>query len=219
MNHYVPILKKTNLFSGMNEAEIESIIPCLTVQLKKYKKGEYIIRNGERIYSLGMVLSGLALVEKDDFWGNRTILQEIKPGMTFAESYACLAQMPIETSVVANTETEIIFFNMKKLLTVCTSACSHHSRLIQNLLETISKKNVTLTKKIEYITQKTIRDRLLLYLSTESQKAGSTSFTIPFNRQELADYLSVDRSALSNEISKLQKEGILTCKKNSFNLN
>lgn len=218
MDKYLSLLKNTNMFMGISEDEIKIMLKCLSTRVVHFEKNEYILRSGEQIHSVGMVLSGLALIEKEDFWGRRTIIQEIIPGMAFAESYACLSQIPVEICVLASENTDIMFFDIKRILSVCTSACSFHTKLIQNLLKTMAQKNVDLTKKMDYMTKKTIRDRLLSYLSTESQKSGRSTFTIPFDRQELADYLSVDRSALSNEISKLQREGILSCQKNKFSI-
>lgn len=203
---------------GMDESAIEEMLLCLSARTQTFGRNETILRSGEQVSSVGMVLSGLAFVEREDFWGNRSIFSEISPGMIFAETYACLSQVPIETSVIASEETTVMFLNVRKILTICTSACSFHSRLIQNLLTTLAQKNMTLTRKIQHISLKTIRDRLLSYLSFESFKAGSSVFEIPFNRQQLADYLSVDRSALSSEISKLQQEGILSCDKNKFKI-
>lgn len=218
MKKYLPILKESNLFMGMDESAIEEMLLCLSARTQTFGRNETILRSGEQVSSVGMVLSGLAFVEREDFWGNRSIFSEISPGMIFAETYACLSQVPIETSVIASEETTVMFLNVRKILTICTSACSFHSRLIQNLLTTLAQKNMTLTRKIQHISLKTIRDRLLSYLSFESFKAGSSVFEIPFNRQQLADYLSVDRSALSSEISKLQQEGILSCDKNKFKI-
>ncbi len=218
MKKYLPILKESNLFMGMDESAIEEMLLCLSARTQTFGRNETILRSGEQVSSVGMVLSGLAFVEREDFWGNRSIFSEISPGMIFAETYACLSQVPIETSVIASEETTVMFLNVRKILTICTSACSFHSRLIQNLLTTLAQKNMTLTRKIQHISLKTIRDRLLSYLSFESFKAGSSVFEIPFNRQQLADYLSVDRSALSSEISKLQREGILSCDKNKFKI-
>ncbi len=203
---------------GMDESEIEEMLLCLSARTQTFSKNETILQSGEQVSAVGMVLSGLALVEREDFWGNRSIISEISPGMIFAETYACLSQVPIETSVMASEETAVMFLNVRKILTVCTCACSFHSQLIQNLLTAVAQKNITLTRKIQHISLKTIRDRLLSYLSFESFKAGSSVFEIPFNRQQLADYLSVDRSALSSEISKLQREGILSCNKNNFKI-
>lgn len=216
MKEYLHILKNSNIFMGINENEIDVLLKCLSARTVNYNKKEYILRAGEQVHSIGLVLSGLALIEKDDLWGNCSVISELTPGMVFAESYACLSQIPVETSVIATENTCIMFLDISKILNVCTSACYFHTRLIHNLLNILAGKNVRLTKKIDYLSKKTIKDRLLAYLSTESLKAGSPSFEIPFNRQQLADYLSVDRSALSNEISKLQADGILSCSRNKF---
>lgn len=218
MQKYISILKNSKMFHGITENEIASMLSCLSARTVSYKKNEYILRSGEQIHTVGMVLEGLALIADEDIWGNRNIISEISPGMLYAESYACLATLPAEISVLASDDTTVMLFDISKVLTVCSSGCNFHSRLIQNLLGTIANKNMLLTRKMSYLSKKTIRDKLLSYLSSESLKAGQVSFTIPFNRQELADYLFIDRSALSNEISKLQKEGILICKKNNFTL-
>lgn len=218
MNKYIPILKNTTMFKGINEKEISSMLSCLSAQTKHYHKNEYILRSGEQIHTVGMVLEGLAMIANEDIWGNRNIISEITTGMLYAESYACLSALPAEISVLASEDTTVMLFDISKILTVCSSACGFHTQLVKNLLGTIANKNMILTRKMGYLSKKTIRGKLLSYLSSESLKAGQISFTIPFDRQELADYLFIDRSALSNEISKLQKDGILTCKKNNFTL-
>ncbi len=218
MKQYIPLLKNTNMFHGITETEIASMLGCLGARVVSYKKNEYILRHGDSVHSIGMVLSGIALIEQEDVWGNRNIISEITPGILYAESYACLSQMPAEISVLASEDTMVMQFDMQRVLTTCSSSCHFHNRLIQNLLGTIARKNVQLTKKMEYISKKTIREKLLAYLSTESLKNNSASFKISFNRQELADYLCVDRSALSNEISKLQKEGVIACQKCQFTI-
>ena len=218
MKQYINLLKNTYMFNGINESEIEGMLKCLNARTMLYKKNEYILRNGETVNSIGMVLEGLALVEKEDIWGNRTIISEISPGSLYAESYACLSKLPAEISVIASDNTTVMLFDIRRILTTCSSSCGFHTRLIQNLLYTIAQKNVLLTKKMEYISKKTIKEKLLAYLSSEAMKAGSPTFNIPFNRQELADFLSVDRSALSSEISRLQKKGIISCRKNAFTI-
>ena len=218
MKQYINLLKNTYMFNGINESEIESMLKCLNARTMLYKKNEYILRNGETVNSIGMVLEGLALVEKEDIWGNRTIISEISPGSLYAESYACLSKLPAEISVIASDNTTVMLFDIRRILTTCSSSCGFHTKLIQNLLYTIAQKNVLLTKKMEYISKKTIKEKLLAYLSSEAMKAGSPTFNIPFNRQELADFLSVDRSALSSEISRLQKKGIISCRKNAFTI-
>ncbi len=218
MKQYINLLKNTYMFNGINESEIEGMLKCLNARTMLYKKNEYILRNGETVNSIGMVLEGLALVEKEDIWGNRTIISEISPGSLYAESYACLSKLPTEISVIASDNTTVMLFDIRRILTTCSSSCGFHTKLIQNLLYTIAQKNVLLTKKMEYISKKTIKEKLLAYLSSEAMKAGSPTFNIPFNRQELADFLSVDRSALSSEISRLQKKGIISCRKNAFTI-
>ena len=218
MKQYINLLKNTYMFNGINESEIEGMLKCLNARTMLYKKNEYILRNGETVNSIGMLLEGLALVEKEDIWGNRTIISEISPGSLYAESYACLSKLPAEISVIASDNTTVMLFDIRRILTTCSSSCGFHTKLIQNLLYTIAQKNVLLTKKMEYISKKTIKEKLLAYLSSEAMKAGSPTFNIPFNRQELADFLSVDRSALSSEISRLQKKGIISCRKNAFTI-
>ena len=218
MKQYINLLKNTYMFNGINESEIEGMLKCLNARTMLYKKNEYILRNGETVNSIGMVLEGLALVEKEDIWGNRTIISEISPGSLYAESYACLSKLPAEISVIASDNTTVMLFDIRRILTTCSSSCGFHTKLIQNLLYTIAQKNVLLTKKMEYISKKTIKEKLLAYLSSEAMKAGSPTFNIPFNRQELADFLSVDRSALSSEISRLQKKGVISCRKNAFTI-
>ncbi|WP_077610376.1 Crp/Fnr family transcriptional regulator [Clostridium sp. Marseille-P2415] len=218
MEEYLPVLKKSSLFSGVRPDEINAMLKCLSARQKHFKKEEFIIRSGDYIHSVGMVLSGTALIIQEDFWGRRTIISEVMPGTLFAETYACLSSLPIEMSVISDSECDVLFLDFNKILTVCTSACTFHTRLIQNFLSSIARRNLTLTKKMQHMSKKTIREKLLSYLSAESLKSNASTFDIPFNRQQLADYLSIDRSALSNELSKLQAEGILTYKKNRFTL-
>lgn len=218
MEEYLSILKKSNLFSGVQPEEISAMLKCLSARIKHYKKDEFIIRSGDYIRSVGMVLTGTALIIQEDFWGKRTIISEAMSGALFAETYACIPSLPIEMSVISDSECDVLFMDFNRIMNVCTSACSFHTRLLQNFLSSIARRNLILTKKMQHMSKKTIREKLLSYLSAESLKNNSSTFDIPFNRQQLADYLSIDRSALSNEMSKLQDEGILTYKKNRFTL-
>ncbi len=218
MQQYLPILKKSHLFQGVTEEEIQSMLSCLSARIKHYKKDEFIIHSGDYIRSIGMVVSGAALIIQEDFWGKRTIISEALPGSLFAETYACISSIPIEMSVICDTECDVIFMDFNRIMNVCSSACAFHTRLVQNFISAIAKKNLLLTKKMQHMSKKTIREKLLSYLSAESIKSNSSTFYIPFNRQQLADYLSIDRSALSSELSKLQSEGILTYNKNQFTL-
>ena len=214
MNNY--FLKNTRLFEGLSEEEIEKVLQCLQAYSKKYKKGSYIYRPGIKVESLGLLLSGCVRIEQNDIWGDQTILQNVFEGEVFAEAYACAAGERLTVDVLAAQDTEILFLNIEKVMRTCRMACEFHSSIIKNLLSVMADKNLNLTRKISHITPKSIRGRILSYLSFQAVRQNTHSFLIPFNRQELADYLCVDRSALSNELGKMQKEGILTFQKNKF---
>lgn len=218
MENIIKVIQNTALFKNISASNISTLLNCVSARIKYYKKDEFILHSGDIINTLGIVIEGRILIIKEDFWGNRSILSEITKGNSFAETYAILPNIPLEISVMASSDCSIIFLEINKLLQVCNSSCDFHSTLIKDLLIDVASKNLILTRKIEHMSQKTIREKVLSYLSLESQKNKSESFNIPFNRQQLADYLSVDRSALSNELSKLSQEGIIYFKKDKFTL-
>ena len=218
MNQYMPVIKKSALFCGMEADEIDPMLNCLSAVRRSYEKGEFVLRSGEHIQSMGLVLCGSVHVIEEDFWGNRTILSEAAAGQLFGDAYACMPSVELGVSVTAAGHTEILFLDVRRIVTVCTSACEFHTRLIRNLLTVLSEKNLMLTQKIKHMARRSTRDKLLSYLSEESIKHKSPCFEIPFNRQQLADYLCVDRSAMSSELGKLRDDGILTFEKNSFQL-
>ena len=194
------------------------MLNCLGAAERGYTKGEQIYHSGDYVSDLGMVLSGSVLIQTDDLWGNTTVLDRIGPGQIFAETYACVPGEPLMVDVVAAEGTQVLFLNVERVLRVCSHTCAHHSKLIRNLLLLSAQKNLNLSRKIFYTSSKTIRGRLLSYLSYQARRNGTPSFTIPFNRQQLADYLNVERSALSNELSKMQRDGLLVVEKNHFTL-
>ena len=189
-------LSKTALFRGATPQEVENMLTCLGAEVRQFPRGEMIYRTGDVVTSLGVVLSGSVLIENDDLWGNTTVLDSIGPGQIFAETYACASGEPLMVNVVAAEPTEVLFLNVDRVLRVCSHACDHHSKLIRNLLSISAQKNLNLSRKIFHTASKSIRGRLLSYLSYQAVRSGSRSFAIPFNRQQLADYLNVDRSAL-----------------------
>lgn len=209
-------LSKTTLFCGAPPEEIGTMLECLGAEQRHFSKGEVIYHAGNTVQSVGMVLAGSVYIENDDIWGNRSILDSVGPGQVFAETYACIPGEPLMVSAVAAENSEILFLNTGRLLRTCPRACVHHSRLVQNLLTISSQKNLNLSRRIMHTSSKSIRGRLLSYLSFQATRQGSYDFTIPFNRQQLADYLSVDRSAMSNELGKMQREGLLVTDKNHF---
>ncbi len=216
MEIYWNILSRSRLFRGIGESEATAMLACLSPAPHTYGRGEYIYRQGENITAMGLVISGSILIAREDYWGNRSILSEIPQGQLFGESYACSQSILSAVSAIAAQKSTVLFFDVQRILSPCQSACSFHTRLIQNLIAVLADKNIGLTDKIEHISQRKLRDKVLSYLSAEAKRHGSADFSIPFNRQELADYLSADRSALSAELSRLRDEGILDFQKNRF---
>ncbi len=212
-------LINTMLFRGMSRADAEGMLSCLGAHEKKYVKDEIIYHAGECVESMGLVISGSVDLVIDDMWGNSTILGRAAAGQLFAETYACVPGEPLMVNAVANEKCEVLFLNAGKIMTTCRNACPFHSMLIRNLLKISSVKNLELSRRSVYTSSRSIRVRLTSYLSGQSKRAGSYQFRIPFNRQQLADYLGVDRSAMSNELSKMQRDGLITYEKNNFKIN
>ena len=218
MKKYVSILKRTKLFSGIGDDDILSMLNCLNATVREYSKGEYAFRQGEYIRNLMILAAGRLHIQEEDYWGNLNILNEIRPGEMFGEAYIVPNSGPLMDDVIAIEESVVLFFDMERILTVCPSACPFHTRLIKNIFYTISDKNKSLVQKLSYMSERSTREKLLSYLSDEAKRQNSSSFSIPFNRQQLADFLSVDRSAMSNELCKLRDEGMLDFHKNEFTL-
>ena len=215
---YENFLIKTPLFKGISVKEMVALIPCLKLTEKIYDKGEYIYCAGEKISNIGIVLVGSVSIEHNDIWGNTSIMDNIGSGQVFAETYACVPNVPIMVDVVATTRSKILFFNASHILNLCAKGCLHHIKLINNMLSIASQKNLNLSRRIFHTTSKSVRSRLMSYFSFQATLRGSLKFSIPFNRQQLADYLSINRSVLSNEISKMQKEGLIKVSKNTFEI-
>lgn len=211
-------LSKTVLFQGTTPEETEQMLSCLKAGKRKYKKEEMIYRAGEVVSCVGVVLSGSVLIENDDIWGNRSVLERAGEGEIFAETYASIPDQKMLVNVIAAEDTEILFLNVGKMLHICSNSCIFHNKLIENLLQVSAQKNLALSRRIFNTSSKSIRGRLLSYLSNQAVLCNSKEFDIPFNRQQLADYLSVDRSALSKELGKMSKEGVVYVKKNHFRL-
>ena len=218
MKKNIDILKKTQLFSGVSDEEISAMLDCLQAKIINYQKSEYVFREGEHINQICVLLEGKLLVQRDDFWGNRSIVNIISMGEMFGEAYAAPDSGAILNVVIAQENCSIIFFDVQKLLTVCPTACKFHSMIIQNLFYAISDKNRKLVQKIGHMSMRSTRSKLISYLSDEAKRQNRSYFTIPFNRQQLADFLSVDRSAMSNELSKMRDEGLISFERNNFKL-
>ena len=218
MMQYIPVLKRTRLFTGISENELASMLTCLDARLREYKKGEYVFRQGEHSSYITVLVDGDLHIQRDDYWGNRAIVNCIAVGEMFGESYIAPESGALLNDVAAVEDSAVIFFDVKRIITVCSSACRFHSMVVQNLFFAISEKNRMLVQKLRHISKRSTREKLISYLSEEAKKQNSSSFIIPFNRQQLADFLSVDRSAMSNELCRMRDEGLLEFNKSAFKL-
>ena len=218
MEKYFEIIRKCPLFEGIEDKDLLGLMGCLGAKLMSFEKKYTIFTEGSRAKYLGIILSGSAQIIQLDYYGNRSILSVIEASELFGEAFACAELEAIPVSVVANEACDVLLIECERILHTCSKACGFHQRLIFNLMKDIATKAIMFQQKIEIVSKRSTREKLLAYLNIQSKKAGSRSFDIPFDRQELADYLEVERSGLSAEISKLRKEGILISNKNSFEL-
>ena len=185
-------------------------------KIKNFKKDEFILRAGEPVEGMGVLLSGSGLILREDFWGNRNILASVGVGDCFGEAFACSGGAEANVGVIACEECRALFVSVKRLL--CDSGCHRPAcgRMIKNLLAELAAKNLRLNEKITHLEQRSTRAKLLSYLSSQAQRCGSAEFDIPFTRLQMADYLSVERSGLSQELGKMQSEGLIEFKRNHF---
>ena len=211
-------LANTLLFRGMDPSDIEEMLGCLLAKECTYKKGEILFPEGSPTEQIGVVLIGRVIIELGDVWGNNSVLSSIGPGGVFAEAYACVPGEPLMVNVTATEDTEALLLNIKRVLEPCSKVCPYHVRLVRNLLALCAGKNLQLSRRVLHTGPKSIRKRLLSYFSECIKRTGSYSFDIPYNRQQLADYLSVERSALSNELSIMQRDGLIRYEKNHFDV-
>ena len=216
MKEFFPVIRSAPLFSGISEEELAAMLSCLRAEKRDFPKEAFVLRAGDTVDSIGLVLSGAVLVIQEDIWGNRNILSKAGPGQTFAAAYACAPGSRLNVSVIAETPVSVMFLNVKRILNVCPSACSHHSRIIRNLLGELAEKNLRFNEKLTHMGQRTTRSKIMSYLSAEAQRLGTYEFDIPFSRQQLADYLGVERSGLSLELGKMRGEGLLDFRKSHF---
>ena len=205
------------LFDGIGAEDFEAVMGCLAMTRRAYGDGDRVFREGERDAAVGIVLSGGVRVLHEDFWGRRTILAQHGEGELFAESLACAGE-PLPFDVTALGETEIMLGDYHKIFTPCSNTCAFHGRLALNMARLLAQKSVRLTMKLRHLSCRGTREKLLSFLSAQARQAGGDTVAIPFNRQELADYLGVDRSALSRELGAMRREGLLEFEKNRFRL-
>ena len=211
------ILGKSPLFRGFSGEELRSLLKELGGSVRTYGRQSYLLRAGERTEQFALLLEGEVTIIQEDFWGNRNIVAQIMPGEVFAESYACVPGSVLRVSACAQTDCRVMWLDMRHLLDAASRGDTPR-RLLRNLTAILAAKNLMMNEKITHLSQRTIREKLLSFLSAESGRCGSAEFDIAFSRQQMADYLSVDRSALSAELGRMRDEGILAFHRNHFHL-
>lgn len=218
MKENYSILRQCPLFDGIESENLIAMLGCLGARKIVVQKGQLIFREGEAATHVGIVLTGAVQLIREDYYGNRSIVAHIGPAQLFGETYACAKIPALPISVAADEDSQVLLVDCQRITVSCTNACEFHNRIIFNLLQLVANKNLIFDQKIQVTSKRTTREKLMTYLLNQAKLQGKNSFTIPYDRQALADYLEVDRSGLSAEISKLRKEGILESEKNAFTL-
>lgn len=218
MKKYFEILRKCPLFDQIEDENLITMLGCLGARVETFDKKYTIIAEGNPAKYIGIVLSGCAQITQVDYYGNRSILSSVMPSNIFAEAFACAEVRSLPVSVIASEPCEVMLIDCGRILHTCQNSCGFHQKLIYNLMKDLASKTLALHQRIEVTSKRTTREKLMTYLMLQSKKAGNSSFNIPFDRQELADYLEVDRSGLSAEISKLRNEGIIESHRKHFEL-
>ena len=216
MKKYLEILKKCPLFDNIEETNLLKMLSCLGAKMEFFDKKYTVFSEGSPAKYIGIVLSGSVQIVQVDYYGNRSILSSMGASDVFAEAFACAEISALPVSVIADEPCEVMFIDCSHILHTCANGCGFHHQLIYNLMKDLAIKTILFHQRIEVTSKRSTREKLLTYLALQAKKANSNRFEIPFDRQELADYLEVERSGLSTEIGKLKKEGILDAQKNHF---
>ena len=218
MEKFLSVLSRCQLFAGLNNQDLIAILACLDARVHGVAKNSAVFSEGEQAVYVGIVLSGNVQIVKEDYYGNRSIVAVAEPGELFGETFACAGVDALPVSVVAVQDSQVMLIDCHRITRSCSNACSFHNQLVLNLLQVVASKNLAFNQKLEILSKRTTRDKLMAYLTGQAKLRGSSSFSIPYDRQALADYLGVERSAMSAEISKLRKDGIIDSAKNHFTL-
>lgn len=218
MKDFFDILRECPLFDRIGDESLKEMLGCLNAKERSYKKGDVVFAEGDKAKYLGIVLEGSVQLVRVDYYGNRSILTNIEPPQLFGEAFACAGLKSLPVDAVAAADTRILLLDAQRIARPCGNACPCHGQTILNLLHIVAKKNLVLHQKIEITSKRSTREKLMTYLLLQAKKAKSHTFTVPYDRQELADYLEVDRSGLSAEISKLRNEKVLECRRSTFTL-
>jgi len=218
MRSYSDFLIDVALFANIEKDKIDGMLDCLGTSKRSYKKGETIFLSGDPVLGVGILISGSVQISQEDVLGNQTILGQVLAGQIFAETIVCAGVEHSPVTTVALLDCEILFLQFKRLVTTCTSACQFHSQLIENMLQILAQKNLIMNRKNRLLSQRSIHEKLKQFFMDMIEQNGTYKFKISFSRNQLADYLCVDRSALSRELSKMQQNGKINFKKNEFEI-
>lgn len=212
------VLQGTPLFAGIAPKDLEAALHCLGARVGCYDGGGFVFRAGDPVSRVGIVCRGEVQVIREDVFGNRTILTNLRAGEMFGEVFACAKITRLPVGVVATQESEIALIDYRRIVTSCPSSCAFHTRLIENMLGILAEKNLMLNRRIEIFSARSTRGKLLAYLSIQAREQGTAKFTIPYNRQELADFLAVERSAMSAELGRMRDDGLIRFHRSEFEL-
>ena len=216
MNKSIDILKQVAIFQNVSEKNILSMLKCLEAYEQVYTKNDILLLAGDKVSSVGIIVDGSAQIVKEDIMGNRNIVSEISIADMFGEAFACANVAKSPVTVLTTTGCKVMYIRFNRIVTTCSSSCGFHTKLISNMLSLIAQKNIFLNNKIDILSQRSTREKLMAYFSMQMQKTGTNKFRIPFSRDELADFLCVNRSALSRELSNMKQENILDFDRNEF---
>lgn len=216
-NNYYIILKSP-LFYDVSADEIECMLKCLNAKVKKYDKESTIIFQGDNFEQIGIIISGRIRIVKNDFMGNRNIIAELSESDIFGETIVTAQINKSPVTVESVTGCEIMFIDYNKIITTCSSSCIFHTKLIENMIKVLAEKNFMLNNKLEILSKRSIREKLMQYFIFQAEVKKSRKFDIPFSKNALADFICVDRSAMSRELSKMCNEKIIHYEKNHFEI-
>lgn len=217
MEHFED-LQKTKIFSSCTEFECQAMMYCFKTRFKYFEKNQHIVEQGESMEDIVLIVKGSAIAENMDVMGNISILGEFNRGEVYGLEYAYTGDSIYKDSLIATKKTLVLFMNKHRVVTPCSNRCPRHEIVVKHIMQTVAETNIKLLDKLTHMSKKSTRDKLLSYLSSMSEKAKSEYFEIPFNKTELANYLSVDRSAMSTELSKMKEDGLIDYDKKRYRL-
>lgn len=218
MEEILPILEKCPLFNGISSRDVARMLCCFDARTVKLKKDNPVFSEGDSAVGVGIVLTGGIQTLREDYLGHRTIVSMASAGELFCESFSCAGVDALPVSMVAARDSAVLILDCERILTVCHHACPCHNRIVRNLLHSVAQSNLRLNQKIEILSKRTTREKVMCYLLSEAKIQGADAFVIPYDRQELADFLGVERSAMSTVIGKLRSEGVIEVNRRWFRI-